>query len=387
MKEVKNYKVKVLPTNPTPNSIYWVKGIGDTDVKGFITDLNGNPFPLKDETEQSGVTISNTDGNIIITLSGIEYVLNLADNVIIEGDNISDLTNDAGYITAAEVPAGVITQDITVSLSNGKTLGKYENGDTIPSTGMTYEELFLDIAQETINPTLIAPTFSVSLSVTGTREVGESYSATMTGNFNRGQILGDIVGGVWNPSTIQDFRAGVATSFTLDGTTQVGNTLSVSRSLILGTNIFNGTVNYADGVQPLNSVGGNFSTPLIAGSLNASLNITARRRQFFGATSAIPTNSTEVRALPQNNFDTTNVFTLVTGTTATKFAVAIPATKTITNVTDLGNLNANITSSYVLVNGAFIVNDIGGNTQTYKLYILEVGTPYAVTTNHQITTV
>jgi hypothetical protein len=49
MQEVKHYKVKVLPTNPRPNSVYYVKNTGEIDVTTFITDLNGIPVPLIDQ--------------------------------------------------------------------------------------------------------------------------------------------------------------------------------------------------------------------------------------------------------------------------------------------------------------------------------------------------
>ena len=49
MQEVKHYKVKVLPTNLRPNSVYYVKNTGETDVTTFITDLNGIPVPLIDQ--------------------------------------------------------------------------------------------------------------------------------------------------------------------------------------------------------------------------------------------------------------------------------------------------------------------------------------------------
>jgi hypothetical protein len=44
--------------------------------------------------------------------------------------------------------------DISVSLSGGKTLGRYTNGQTIPSQGKTPEEVVKLIAQEPIAPTL-----------------------------------------------------------------------------------------------------------------------------------------------------------------------------------------------------------------------------------------
>ena len=47
--EVKHYKAIELPTKPRPNTVYYVKGSSETDVKTYITDLNGVPVPLNDE--------------------------------------------------------------------------------------------------------------------------------------------------------------------------------------------------------------------------------------------------------------------------------------------------------------------------------------------------
>lgn len=47
--EVKHYKVIELPERPRPNTVYYVKGSSETDVKTYITDLNGVPVPLNDE--------------------------------------------------------------------------------------------------------------------------------------------------------------------------------------------------------------------------------------------------------------------------------------------------------------------------------------------------
>jgi hypothetical protein len=70
------------------------------------------------------------------------------------------LTNDSGFITSADIPTQIITENIPVSLSNGKTLGKYVNGQTIMSSGMTVTQLFKDIAIEALAPTvtLTSPT-------------------------------------------------------------------------------------------------------------------------------------------------------------------------------------------------------------------------------------
>ena len=108
MAEVKSYKVKTLPSNPTPNSIYWVKASLNSEVSGYITDLQGVPYPLKDLNGIVGLT--NTDGNLVITGTN-NKVINLSTSLLTainsalqSGDNISELVNDAGYITLADIP-------------------------------------------------------------------------------------------------------------------------------------------------------------------------------------------------------------------------------------------------------------------------------------------
>lgn len=68
MAEVKSYKVLSLPSSPSANSIYWVKSSPSSVVSGFITDINGVPYPLKDLQGSGGITtLINTDGNLVIT--------------------------------------------------------------------------------------------------------------------------------------------------------------------------------------------------------------------------------------------------------------------------------------------------------------------------------
>ena len=67
MAEVKSYKVLSLPSSPSANSIYWVKSSPSSVVSGFITDINGVPYPLKDLQGSGGITtLINTDGNCLM---------------------------------------------------------------------------------------------------------------------------------------------------------------------------------------------------------------------------------------------------------------------------------------------------------------------------------
>lgn len=51
-------------------------------------------------------------------------------------------------------PSNVFANNITVCLTGGKTVGRYVNGETIPSAGLTAEQVFNLIAKEPIPPTV-----------------------------------------------------------------------------------------------------------------------------------------------------------------------------------------------------------------------------------------
>lgn len=68
-KEVKNYKLKALPSKPIPDAILYIKADGDATISTYITDVNGIPYPLKDDgsvTNPGVQTVFNTDGTISI---------------------------------------------------------------------------------------------------------------------------------------------------------------------------------------------------------------------------------------------------------------------------------------------------------------------------------
>jgi nitrogen fixation protein len=162
--EVKHYKVKSLPTSLRPNSVYYVKATSQGSVKTYITDQGGFPYPLIDLASLSllgivnsvtgtGVTgtgsnpiinistfkssdlgnlieISSNDGKLFVkpitspdgsidinsTSTSLELQLGASlqtqiQNALQSGDNISELTNDAGYITLTDIPTK--TSDLT----------------------------------------------------------------------------------------------------------------------------------------------------------------------------------------------------------------------------------------------------------------------------------
>ena len=110
------YKTDSL-SNLKPNSLIALKLTGGLDFSLWVTDKTGIPYPLKDNTGGGGggtiEAIINTDGNLTITgtttktINVSSSLLLLINSALQAGDNISELVNDANYITLADIPAFV----------------------------------------------------------------------------------------------------------------------------------------------------------------------------------------------------------------------------------------------------------------------------------------
>lgn len=242
------------------------------------------------------------------------------------------------------------------------TVGGINSGYTL--TGKTWQQLIKQLVAPYINP--VFTSFSVSGQAT-TVEVGTTLSGSKTFTWAITNNSGTV-----NYINVYDITASgdIATNIANDGSEAITiNTIQLNS---------NGAT------QQLRGVG------LDASNGNATFNsstfvVTARFYRFFGAAASIPTNSSEVRALPSSSFRIgSGTITLNTGTTYKKFYVALPGGVTITSVIDQTALNADITSSYVLT-GTISVDDAGGTARTYNLYEMEIGTPYGENHAHIIT--
>lgn len=129
---------------------------------GFTGDGSGlTNIPASGVTDLNLDRISSGDSSAIISSSGMTVNTGVtATSFITSGGTSNDFVKGDGsldakaYITLSDIPSQVITENIPVSLSGGKTLGKYVNGQTIMSSGMTVTQLFKDIAIEALPPTV-----------------------------------------------------------------------------------------------------------------------------------------------------------------------------------------------------------------------------------------
>ena len=97
------------------------------------------------------------------------------------------------------------TSDILVSIEEGKTFGRYENGDTIPASGKTPSEVILLAVQEPLDPTV-----SITLNSTNTNtDFGEE---TKTVNLNLSYTINSL--GAESTSAVLEWRRGTSGGWT-----------------------------------------------------------------------------------------------------------------------------------------------------------------------------
>ena len=186
-------------------------------------------------------------GNEWISLSGINSEPSLA--------------NSDDWMLISDNTQGDLEENVTTTIE----VGASEANSLIPS-GTSFTDYVKLVHQKVFNPTFTNPSFSLGKSVNNLQVINDSITFDLTFSFNRGQIIGDIVGSIWNPNTVQDNRAGVATEYTIDGTAQSGSVLEVTKSITIGNNVYSASVDYAEGPQPLDSLGEDFSSPLASGT-------------------------------------------------------------------------------------------------------------------------
>lgn len=155
-------------------------------------------------------------------------------------------------------------------------------GDVLPA-GMTFAWFVSALLTGTFYPTYVAPTYSLTANIANGWEIGSSVNLTLTFNYNRWQILGKVVWGIRQPATEQDKRGWLATKYTIDGTDlDLVNTKNLNPYVLLDTQTFSGTVDYAEWPQPKDSEWANYQTPLAAGTNTKTKTITALYPYFYG---------------------------------------------------------------------------------------------------------
>lgn len=252
------------------------------------------------------------------------------------------------------------------------SIGSISAGDTI-SLNTTLNQFIEQLLVTTYNPTLTGPSFSLANNAGSLRKIGSVINVLLTFTFNRGSILGANNPIVWDPLVLQNFRAGAATSYTINAVTQGTNTLTVTNhAVITGNNTFSGTVTFGAGSQPLDSDNNPHDSPLAGGTSASQTTSFEGVYPIFATTASIGTLSEQglYSMLSENNIELTLV--AETGGNKQKFELpnswvsSRPLTKieyfnTVSNQFDATNKIADFTETTVS-------ETIEGSSITYKRY-------------------
>jgi hypothetical protein len=225
-------------------------------VGSSVRALQNNPGQTPSKWDILDVGLGFTPENVDNKVTTKQQVIDNATST----DKYPSLNALTTYISSLN--SGATTSNITANIAVGGIASNY----TVP-LGTTLQQFAELLLITTYYPTFVAPSFSLSNNAGGPLETGSRVSFTLTFTFSRGQIKGDLSSGIWDPNLVQNPRAGASSSYTIDGTTQSGNTLAKTSYLVLnGSNTFSGTVTYLIGPQPKDSKGANYNSQYPAGT-------------------------------------------------------------------------------------------------------------------------
>lgn len=189
----------------------------------------------------------------------------------------SDGTNKEIEIGSGKYESAI--EDKTIAMTS--SYGDFTKGTTVGDLeGKTYNELFDGILFPTVNPTFNSPSASIKLNeYSSIQEVGAvaPVEDNFTVSFNAGSIN-------LNGSKQED-RAGeqdLENSYIYTG----NQNKDLPETVALGSTSYYYYATYAEGPQPKNNKGVDYSTPLAAGSVNSSAVSVNGTLPWFASTSA-----------------------------------------------------------------------------------------------------
>jgi hypothetical protein len=247
---------------------------GATNYSNFQSPISTKHNDLAGINEDDVQHLTQTQLAVVNATSGTNTGDQIGATLIIDSSGFDGLLNPsianvqllAQAVDDLAIPVGTFAQDITVSLSGGKTFGKYTTGQTIPSTGKTAEEVMRLVAIEELFPTLVSPDNAFALTQAGLREIGETVTLSFNATFSRGSIT---------PAyTTSGFRSGLPTTYEYTGfglpvsvaSSTLSNAQTVAGYVVLPSiQSWTNIVTMLAGEQPVGSAGSNYSTPWPAG--------------------------------------------------------------------------------------------------------------------------
>ena len=323
-----------------------------------IADANITTLKILD----ANVTTSKlADANI--TYAKIQQVTpsSLLGNPTTSAAPVSEITLGTGLSMTGNVlnttgsgVAGTFTADIIVRTANG--LGKYLQNAIIPAIGKTANEVLIDAFSQTIPPTYVGPTATMTTAVIP-HEIGETFTVNLSSSFTPGNAGA-------NTGTI--YSKGVPVS----GTPLGAGVISDIITSITSNTSYYATVAYAQGACLNNNLGAqDCSGRIAAGSVtSAAITFTASAKRYWGRSSGVPNSATIIAGAGGGvEFSGTKVKTgfSVTASGSNNIYFAYPATLLALTAISVGGFD----SFPAFTQNTVSFTNASGYVQSYFVYV------------------
>lgn len=264
-------------------------------MKSMIKFFRGLRSLYNSELHGAGIYFATDTLEIIHdgkSYSGLLTVGKSVQNVTLV-DGVMTITYTDNTTTTVEVGSGKYKSNIedkTLAMPNAVG-GIAKDTKLSALEGKTYDAILDDLLFPTVNPTFTAPTASISLkNYAATQEVGATAPAASNFNvsYNAGQIT---LNGVK-----QDNRGGVhdADNSVIYYGNSAGNT-TLPSVVAEGSTSYKYRAAYAEGPQPKDNKGNNYSTPLAAGTVDSSAVTVNGTWPWFASTASASAESPVVK--------------------------------------------------------------------------------------------
>lgn len=243
--------------------------------------------------------------------------------------------------------SNVFENDLSVSLMNNKTFGKYSNGTIIPAAGKTAIEVIEDAVLE-----YMIPSFS-------------SFTSTISSVYEVATSLSQIMQFYFQFNNIQNISPNSLSLYDITtGTYRIQNSsIEATKNVDIGIvqKYING--HYSQWIAYVTDVNNNLINSNI-------ITATWRYRIFYGSVDSTPITSSDVRAM-NTVWDTTNQFQIVLN--KLKYTIALPPGKSIISV--ITQNNEPIKSNFIKRQSAIhVLLGDGVTTAPYDIYDFESAT-------------
>lgn len=320
----------------------------------------------------NGESINSRSDAFTILKSGLAILPSVDNNLINTINNPKSLVTKE-YIDIIKDSADI--EDLEEFTLKGTSLGKYNDGDTIPSHNSNNER-WKDIGTKLILPTFDLPTLNLTAAVhpssfndSGSYETGTSVNITLTSTFtqkdggaadNIFKIEDNLGNDITQPSGIYPL------------TFDAGNTKT-----------FRASQGYGDGTGTKDdNLGNPVTNPITSGSVSSNtLTYRGFNSIWYGSVAGSETPSGQIRNLGnsiltnnppyediKNISHPGNSFVIDTGTVNTRFEFFIPNGITLGLILDLDQNNANITGDYIKDTSSTSISDGGTGSIVGNVY-------------------